>query len=282
MTPIARNGYLLTLLLIFCGLAGFGQEPLTGIWLGKLTQANSHPDKYRFRLELKQEGTQVTGISHISFPDSVEIYARMTLSGEFSDGKLIFSEKTIERFHHFPKGSWCLKSGTLRMIQVGEFRRLQGTWSGWAGTTRCSPGEIALEKLNRQPKKPEPVVAKPAEPELGTLNGREITHQRDIDVHRRSFTVYVYDADKVDGDIVSLSFNGKWVLRNYPLKKEKEAIEIVLQEGEDNRLILYAENEGKLPPNTAAISFFDGKQQRHLNLKSDKKTCGALHFEFRE
>ncbi|MEM7037809.1 MAG: hypothetical protein AAF570_12570, partial [Bacteroidota bacterium] len=199
-----------------------------------------------------------------------------------------FQELKLVGSHHQSNWAWCLKNGDLELKQQGEFYRLEGKWAGRAGLTRCEPGLVFLEKLNPQPKNPVAVKPKKVEPETpvdpdqpvnyGALNGREITHQREVEVGQTHLTIYVWDADKVDGDVVSLSFNGKWLLRDYPLVKTKRPIELNITPGADNRLILYAENEGKYPPNTAALTFFDGERKRNLNLSSDKRTCGALKF----
>jgi hypothetical protein len=51
-----------------------------------------------------------------------------------------------------------------------------------------------------------------------------------------------------------------------------------LIENTNNYLVLFANNLGKTPPNTAAIQFFDGKSERLFRLSSDLTTCSALNF----
>ena len=148
----------------------------------------------------------------------------------------------------------------------------------------CLPGTITLEKMNPQAK---PVVTetpvgvpKPVEAqgEFGVVLGRKITHRKEIAVPTQQFKVYVWDGDKVDGDIISLQYNGKWLVQKYTISKTKREFVLDVVPGADNQLILYAENVGQYPPNTAAITYFDGTQERNLSLSSDKVTCGALKF----
>ena len=101
-----------------------------------------------------------------------------------------------------------------------------------------------------------------------------------VPMYNTAFTVYVYDGDKVDGDIISLQYNGVWLLKKYPLSKTKKALRLEIEAGADNQLVLFAENVGTYAPNTAAITFFDGKQEKNLNLSSDLSTSGALKFVF--
>jgi hypothetical protein len=278
---------LLFLLFFICGGLLRAQAPdpvFQGMWLGKLIQNRTAPfNEYRFRMHIGQRGNRLFGTTHLSMLDSMEIFAEIEFKGFAGDEVMTFQETRINRSHEYGDNQFCIKNGTLRVSEKGGLYRLEGDWEGRIGPNPCTPGRIILEKLNPNP--PPPPADTTEDPEFksyGSLDGRNIDRQRDVEVNRKTLTVYVWDADKVDGDVISLSFNGKWLLRNYPIKKEKHAIEIVLDDNADNRLILYAENEGKFPPNTAALTFFDGKKQRNLNLMSTKSTCGAIRFIARD
>ncbi|MFN8397269.1 MAG: hypothetical protein U0176_21780 [Bacteroidia bacterium] len=45
-----------------------------------------------------------------------------------------------------------------------------------------------------------------------------------------------------------------------------------------NYLVMYAHNQGKYPPNTAAIIVDDGTRQNQIELKSNLNTSGALEI----
>lgn len=274
------------LLLIFLAgglLQAQSPDPVfQGTWLGKMTQNRPAPfNEYRFRLHIGQKGNVLYGTTHMSMQDSMEIFAEMEFTGFASEEVMTFQETRINRQNKYQGSVFCIKNGTLRVTEKGGLYRLEGDWEGMNGPKPCTPGRLILEKLNPNPP-PDPadsmLTTDPAFKSYGSLDGRNIDRQRDVEVNRKTLTVYVWDADKVDGDVISLSFNGKWLLRNYPIKKEKQAIELVLDDNADNRLILYAENEGKYPPNTAALTFFDGEKQRNLNLMSTESTCGAIRF----
>lgn len=259
---------------------------LSGTWLGNLDQEGGGPfPKYRLRLELKQEGVNVVGIAYINVSDAPEYFAKMKLEGRFDHGIFTYHEITLLDNRHDSDWGWCMKRAELTLKQVGEFRRLEGPWEGYMDDFPCKPGRITLEKLNPQPKpvvtSGAPAVAdKPVEArgEFGVVEGRKITHRKEIIVATEQITLYVWDGDKVDGDIISLQYNGQWLLRKYTISKTKKEIQIAVVPGMENQLILFAENVGQYPPNTAAITFFDGKQDRNLALSSDKATCGALKF----
>jgi WD40 repeat protein len=114
-----------------------------------------------------------------------------------------------------------------------------------------------------------------------SLNGRKVTASRPVEVASKNVSLYVWDDDQVDGDIISLNFNGKWVLNNFKLGKKKKVVNVVLDEKGNNFLLLYAHNEGDTPPNTAGISIYDGSSETRLVLKSDLKTCDAVRLKLK-
>ena len=216
--------------------------------------------------------------------------------------------------HHFDDWEWCLKQGKLTMEDMGGILRLSGVWEGSVGEMRCEAGEIIVEQADLKPdplardkgeerknvqvknppkvkvannsgaveqqQAPPPVEKKPKS--YGTLDGRPITRQATVPVTKTDITAYIWDANKEDGDIVSLQYNGEWLLRNYSLKNAKRPIQFKLSSNGDNRLILYAESLGSIPPNTCALTFHDGEKVRTLSLVSDEVSCGALKFVVKE
>lgn len=113
-----------------------------------------------------------------------------------------------------------------------------------------------------------------------SLGERRVTTGKKSFVRREQIEISVWDSETIDGDTISLYFNGEWLLKEYPLKKKKKKINVEVKRNADNYLILYAHNEGERPPNTAALQIDDGGKIRKIGLSSDMKTCDALKFEF--
>ncbi len=167
------------------------------------------------------------------------------------------------------------------------------------------PVEV-VEEVEEEVIIPEPVVEEVPELEertsvsgLGLLNGmpiiyegnkpvaigdREIIHKQSkvMPVRSKSVKITVWDTEEIDGDIVSLNFNGKWILQNYQLKRKKKKLRVQLIPEQDNYLILYAHNEGSRPPNTAAFAIVDSRGVQHIALSSDLQSCGTINFNYRE
>ncbi|MES2701211.1 MAG: hypothetical protein V4649_01145 [Bacteroidota bacterium] len=70
----------------------------------------------------------------------------------------------------------------------------------------------------------------------------------------------VWDGGNIDGDRISLVLNGKPVLSNYYLIKERRQLRLPLAAGM-NTLTIQADNEGADAPNTASLLLTDGMKQ---------------------
>lgn len=112
------------------------------------------------------------------------------------------------------------------------------------------------------------------------FRNRKINTQRIITVHSPKVEVMVYDNRKEDGDTVSLSLNGEWMLRDHRLTGSPYTMDIRLKRDFDNYLILYAENLGRRPPNTAAMVIKDKEQEHRFILKSDLKNSGTVIIRY--
>jgi hypothetical protein len=97
---------------------------------------------------------------------------------------------------------------------------------------------------------------------------RKIVSSKEWSVKRSNIVLQIWDNNKEDGDIISLKFNDTWILTNFLLTKQKYTIKLELK-GKDNQLLLFAENLGSIPPNTAAISIDDDELVRTFMLNSD-------------
>lgn len=109
------------------------------------------------------------------------------------------------------------------------------------------------------------------------VNGRKYAIQKTINTDKEILTISVWDKNKVDGDIISLYLNGELILENFTVSHTKKDIEIQLKPG-SNILVMHALNLGRVPPNTAALSFFDNGKKKVITLVSDLKKSGALEL----
>ncbi|WP_282782803.1 hypothetical protein [Phaeodactylibacter xiamenensis] len=102
---------------------------------------------------------------------------------------------------------------------------------------------------------------------------RKVKVKKQIALSSNSPVLKVRDTEKEDGDIISISLNGDWIARGLHVTNREVEIALRLRKGR-NYLIMYAENEGEIPPNTAAMKV--GLQEVILN--SSKDSSEALEL----
>ena len=106
---------------------------------------------------------------------------------------------------------------------------------------------------------------------------------RQIEVTHDSITVSLYDNGEVDGDSVTLIYNDKILTTHLRLTEKPVTFTIKINPGNSrNELVMYAENLGSIPPNTALMVIYDGDKRYEINVSSSKTTNGAVSFRLRE
>ena len=104
-----------------------------------------------------------------------------------------------------------------------------------------------------------------------------------IEITGENFQVALYDNGAVDGDSISLFYNGKLILSHRMLSEK--AINLTLDATTDhtiNELTMYADNLGTIPPNTALMVVTDGDNRYEVRISSDLKKSGTIRFVHKE
>ena len=115
-----------------------------------------------------------------------------------------------------------------------------------------------------------------------SLQKRDVEIQKVITVRANKINLSVWDNERVDGDRISLSLNGKWILRNYEIAKEKHSLDIELIKNQVNELVFFAENLGEIPPNTTAINIqYKGYNKTHI-MRSNMDKSASINFYIEE
>ncbi len=100
-----------------------------------------------------------------------------------------------------------------------------------------------------------------------------------IEIENETFTVALYDNGEIDGDSISLFFNGKLLLSHKRLGDKAISLKLNVEDDKDiNELIMYAENLGSIPPNTALMVVKDGDKRYEARISSDLQKSGVIRF----
>lgn len=131
-----------------------------------------------------------------------------------------------------------------------------------------------IEKVEKVTEKPKVVIA--PQP---VIEKRENKIIRTIDVISDSLEITLYDNGTIDGDSVTLIYGDSVILTNVLLNTAGKKIKLRTPKVDDTRdLVMYAENLGSIPPNTALMVIYDGKKRYELSISSGIESNGAIRF----
>ena len=113
--------------------------------------------------------------------------------------------------------------------------------------------------------------------------GRQNKEIRRITVNQKRITLNIYDNAEVDGDSVSIYYNGRLLRSHLRLTEKPIVLDLDLDENKTlHSVVMYAENMGTIPPNTALIIFYDPKGRRYELLSRSTTTENAMIvFEYK-
>ena len=106
-----------------------------------------------------------------------------------------------------------------------------------------------------------------------------IAHQQSIVVDNSQVEFLIFDHKEQDGDVMSLNFNGDWILNNHALTKKPLPLKLSLNNEGKNYLVLHAVNTGSRPPNTVAITYFYKGKRNQIILNSDLEHSEMIEIE---
>lgn len=113
------------------------------------------------------------------------------------------------------------------------------------------------------------------------MNERIKTNVTKLKVTTRKIYIRVYDNGIVDDDTVSVFYNDVLLLSHQHLSSKPINIELELKEGIGrHEIILFAENLGRIPPNTALLVVEAGDKRYELKASADLKQNASLLFEY--
>jgi hypothetical protein len=109
---------------------------------------------------------------------------------------------------------------------------------------------------------------------------RENVVANEIEVDADTVKVDFYDNGEVDGDSISVFFNSKLIATNQKLSTRSIHFDLPLDSAIDiNDLTMFADNLGSIPPNTALMQVYDGKNRHEIRLSSSLEKNATVRIK---
>ncbi|MBC7721725.1 MAG: hypothetical protein H7068_06835 [Pedobacter sp.] len=254
-----------------------------GNWKGtNAVYHNSYTPIINLELNItKIEGLEYEGFVKSSWPKDTSVHITNYIKGKLY--KTYFVTLKVEPISkkEFPNsGRWrtCQGDDTTKYYFWKENNNIIIT-----GETGCGIVEYIREidqSMNDNVKlgSIEDNIARKDSLAVGTLlTKRPIDTTKTYAIKSDSIELRLFDDGEIDGDIVSIVYNGKMVVNKLELKATSYILKLPANKG-TNTVVLYAENLGKKPPNTAFVRIvYDGKEVP-LYLSSDYIKSSAISF----
>lgn len=90
--------------------------------------------------------------------------------------------------------------------------------------------------------------------------------------------LFLFDHLIEDGDVVSINFNGDWILENEMLEKSPKTLKLKLNEVGRNFIILHADSVGSRTPNTMGIKYTYKGNKKQIIMRSDLNTSELIEI----
>lgn len=275
---------LLLLLLATAGVAR-AQDP-GGIWKGTLTPGpgGCYPS-YSLELQINFAGDRITGRAY-DYYDKAH-YVKMSFTGRYNarTHRLVLIEDKVLEAEIPPDCLPCIKTYDLTWSKTGDDEALTGDSKGIFSEKRqqCPPGKIALKKAMTSDFPTDVAQSDTLSLLQATLHLQPRQKQvvKTVTVNTPDIKIELYDNAEIDHDTITVLINDKLLLYRQMLTDKPLTIHFNAFPNVEYELVMYADNLGDIPPNTALMMVTAGSQKFDVFMSSSLDKSAAVHFVYR-
>jgi hypothetical protein len=283
------NKYFLTIFVLF--FLTYSDINAQQEYLGVIKLNDSAFISYRVNFEILKDNT-VKGYTVTNMGGAHETKSYLEGSYDEKEKSLFFKEVGVEYTKSdITTYDFCFVHFTGKLKNSNGQQVIEGPFSGkYSDGESCIDGEIMLKnmdkieklakkvdkKIQRSDKVSDSIKENISLVNLIDQNGLNVLKSGEkttIFAKNDALKLTIWDAGKLDGDKLSIFYNGKNLINNYAIKKSKKTINLKLNKGE-NILKFRADNIGEIAPNTAKIEIAIGDKVIDLlsNLNKGENT----------
>lgn len=282
-------------------------QTINGHWygIGKVESGSDRildaRDNYLAELELHQNGKNVKGKLNYYFKDSLFLH---TIEGHYdaSSRRLV-----IHKFPVIFYGSSDIRNG-VDCDMTGDFflkvSKVESTLSGALVGDEAHKYTAAPIQFSFKRSSDTASFVKLEEPEDNTVTSsdsssmllpglaatlktpqqkeferRETSVTQQINVKSSEINIELYDNGIIDYDSVTVYVNGKVILPETMLNHKAIKLTVLMDEQRDyTDISMFANNEGMVPPNTAALILYDGTKRYEIQMSSSLNKTATIRL----
>ena len=277
---------LLSLLLLSLTTLATRAEDLNGIWQGTLTQGpgGCYPH-YFLELQIKFSDDRITGTAY-DYYDKTH-FVKMTFTGRYNGQthRLVLIEDRVLEAEIPADCQPCVKTYDLNYSRNGTVEELTGDWKGVFSDKHliCPPGKIKLQKAATSDF-PVDVEQNDTLVRLQSalrLQPREKEVVKTLTVKSGAIKLELYDNAEIDHDTVTVLVNNKVLLYRQMLTDRPLTIHFNAFADLPYEIVMYADNLGDIPPNTALMMITSGDQKFEVFLSSTETKSATVRIVYR-
>jgi hypothetical protein len=273
------------LLALLLWAAGGHAEDLTGIWKGTLTQGpgGCYPS-YFLEIQINLTGDRITGRAY-DYYDKMH-FVKMNFTGRYNEKthRLVLIEDRVLETEIPADCLPCIKTYDLSYSKNGGLEELTGDWKGLYSEKHlvCPPGKIHLKKASQsdfptEVNQPDSLALLQA---TLHLQPRETQVVKTVTVKSADVKIELYDNAEIDHDTVTVLINNKVLLYRQMLTDKPLTIHFNALANAQYEVVMYADNLGDIPPNTALMMVTSGDQKFEVFLSSTLEKSAAIRFVY--
>jgi hypothetical protein len=274
------------LLPLLLGLTGVAHtQQLTGVWGGIRTQ-NTGGCFPAYSTELHIIYMQNNSFLGNVYSYDNDRYTKINFTGKYNPltKRMVIIENAVLQYNVPDSCVPCIKTYDLTFTKNGDGDLLQGEWRGheMGNNNNCQPGRISLSRVARSIF-PVDVYQNDTLANLQKnlkLKSREKDLVQTLNIDTSFIKIELYDNAEIDDDTVTVFLNNTLLLYKKRLTNKPLVLNVTAFPNMEYELMMYADNLGRIPPNTSLMVITAGQKRYQLHLSSSEEKSAVVRFKY--
>lgn len=277
--------YCLIIALAFSFTTPTKAQSLTGIWRGTRTQipGGCFPE-YIQELHITYMNSKDNSFMGNAYTGDKERFTKVVFTGRYNPltKRMVIIESAVLQYNVPDNCIPCIKTYDLTWSLTGDNEKLMGEWKGheMGNSNLCQPGRVTLQRSTTSVW-PVDVFQNDTLQNLQKnmkLQSREKELVRSFTVDTNKVKIELYDNAEIDDDTVTVFLNNTLLLYKKRLTDRALTLDIDVYPNTDYELMMYADNLGRIPPNTSLMIITAGKKRYELRITSSEQKSAVIQF----